>query len=161
MLNLEATSPEAQEALGAQLARAVDGAAVIYLRGELGAGKTTLARGFLHGLGHPGTVRSPTYTLLEPYQIADRSVYHLDLYRLGDPGELDYLGIRDLLEEGAVLLVEWPERGLGGLPLPDLSLHIAYQDQGRGRRINLIAETPRGRDILRGLGNPPMLETNS
>ena len=146
MLTLEAASEEVQERFGARLAAAVAGECVIYLHGDLGAGKTTLVRGFLRGLGHQGAVKSPTYTLMEPYQVGGRPLYHLDLYRLGDPGELEYLGIRDLLGQGAVLLVEWPERGSGELPPPDLLIDIEYL--ARGRRLRLTAPTDRGRKVL-------------
>jgi tRNA threonylcarbamoyladenosine biosynthesis protein TsaE len=122
---------QAQEALGATLAGLVPASCVIYLEGDLGAGKTTLARGFLRGLGHQGTVKSPTYTLLEPYELDGRNCYHFDLYRLGHPEELEYLGVRDLLENDAVLLVEWPEKGQGELPEADLILHLEYLDEGR------------------------------
>ena len=150
MLTLEAASEEVQERFGARLAAAVAGECVIYLHGDLGAGKTTLVRGFLRGLGHQGAVKSPTYTLMEPYQVGGRPLYHLDLYRLGDPGELEYLGIRDLLGQGAVLLVEWPERGSGELPPPDLLIDIEYL--ARGRRLRLTAPTDRGREVLDSLG---------
>lgn len=146
MLTLEAASEEVQERFGARLAAAVAGECVIYLHGDLGAGKTTLVRGFLRGLGHQGAVKSPTYTLMEPYQVGGRPLYHLDLYRLGDPGELEYLGIRDLLGQGAVLLVEWPERGSGELPPPDLLIDIEYL--ARGRRLRLTAPTDRGQKVL-------------
>ncbi len=99
-----------QEALGARLADVCTVPMLIFLEGDLGAGKTTLARGFLRGLGHRGAVKSPTYTLIEPYEIDGRKVYHLDLYRVADPAELDYLGLREMLAEEAVLLIEWPER---------------------------------------------------
>jgi len=146
MITLEAASEQAQEQIGAGLAAAVSGECVIYLYGDLGAGKTTLTRGFLRGLGHQGAVKSPTYTLMEPYQVAGRPVYHLDLYRLADPGELEYLGIRDLLEQGAVLLVEWPERGEGELPPPDLVVDIQYLSSGR--RLGFTAPTEEGLRVL-------------
>lgn len=146
MLTLDAASEGAQERIGAGLAAAVTGECVIYLHGDLGAGKTTLVRGFLRGLGHRGAVKSPTYTLMEPYRAGGRPLYHLDLYRLGDPGELEYLGIRDLLGPGAVLLVEWPERGRGELPPADLLIDIEYLT--RGRRLRLTGSTDRGRKLL-------------
>ena len=146
MLTLEAASEEAQEWFGAELAAAVAGECVIYLHGDLGAGKTTLVRGFLRGLGHQGAVKSPTYTLMEPYRVSGRRVYHLDLYRLADPGELEYLGIRDLLGQKAVLLVEWPERGVGELPPADLLIDIEYLRNGR--RLTVTAATERGEKLL-------------
>lgn len=140
---------EQQLAFGARLAPCLPSQCVVYLEGELGTGKTTLARGLLAALGHRGAARSPTYTLLEPYELADRVLYHLDLYRLGDPLELDYLGLRDLLGEAALWLVEWPERGVGMLPLPDLRIRIEHA--GMGRRLLIEGMTPVGRAVVETL----------
>ncbi len=128
---LHLVGEQAQDAFGRSLAGFLAAPCVIYLEGDLGTGKTTLVRGILRGLGHAGSVRSPTYTLVEPYDIAGMRLYHLDLYRLGDPEELEYLGMRDLLEASSVLLVEWPERGAGALPPPDLVIHIAHASAAR------------------------------
>jgi tRNA threonylcarbamoyladenosine biosynthesis protein TsaE len=136
------------EALGARLAGGFT-PGIVYLHGELGTGKTTLARGLLRGLGHTGKVRSPTYTLVEPYQLAQGTVYHLDLYRLGSPEELEWLGLRDMLGERALLLVEWPERGAGVLPSPDLDIHIDYA--GAGRIVRLHAASAAGDRLLAAL----------
>lgn len=122
---------QAQDAFGRRMAAVLRAPCVIHLQGELGAGKTALARGLLRGLGRRGAVRSPTYTLLEPYDLPGLSLYHLDLYRLGDPEELEYLGLRDLLDGDSVLLVEWPERGTGVLPEADLTIRIDYAGEGR------------------------------
>lgn len=143
---IEAGSQQEQEEYGAALARVAPPACVIYLEGELGAGKTTLVRGFLRGLGYRGLVKSPTYTLVEPYDLKRRRCYHFDLYRLAHGLELEYIGIRDLLEEEAILLVEWPERGAGELPEPDLRIIIHYRETGRS--IELLAETTVGRELL-------------
>jgi tRNA threonylcarbamoyladenosine biosynthesis protein TsaE len=149
MLRLHTSSPEQQEMVGAALAAACPEGAIIYLHGNLGAGKTTLVRGFIHSLGHSGAVKSPTYTLMEPYQIGQASFCHIDLYRLADAGELEYLGLRDLMQEGATLLVEWPERGEGELPQPDLLIHIEHEPQGRN--LQLSAKTERGKLLLNGV----------
>ena len=135
MTTLDVADAGMQERVGALLAAACPRPAVIYLEGDLGAGKTTLARGFLRALGQAGPVRSPTYTLLEPYDLATGPVFHLDLYRLADAGELEYLGLRDLTGDRAILLIEWPERGTGGLPPPDLRIRITHH--GAGRRLEL------------------------
>ncbi len=146
-----AGSQEAQEALGRRLASACIAPCVIYLQGDLGAGKTTLVRGFLRGLGYQGVVKSPTYTLIEPYPLPGYSCYHLDLYRLADPGELEYLGLRDMLQGDAVLLVEWPEQGRGGLPEADLRIRITHE--ANGRRLDMEAGTAIGQGVLDRLGN--------
>ncbi|MYE12488.1 MAG: tRNA (adenosine(37)-N6)-threonylcarbamoyltransferase complex ATPase subunit type 1 TsaE [Gammaproteobacteria bacterium] len=104
---------------------------LVFLRGELGAGKTTLVRGILRGLGHQGAVKSPTYTLLEPYEFGDRSIYHFDFYRIEDPEELSFIGIDELLSDAALKLVEWPERAGGRLPVPDLELVLTIAGEGR------------------------------
>lgn len=135
MSNCPLPSPEATEALGARLAGAVPAGAVVYLCGDLGAGKTTLARGWLRALGHTGAVRSPTYTLVEPYALAEQPVVHLDLYRLTDPRELEFLGVRDFVDGRTVMLVEWPERGHGVLPPPDLTVELRYAGDGRSARL--------------------------
>lgn len=115
---------------GAALADAlleVSGAAIVVaIQGELGAGKTTLVGGVINALGIAGAARSPTYTLIEPYEAHGRHIYHLDLYRLADPQEVEALGVRDLLMPDAVLLIEWPERGAGALPDADLAIAIRY-----------------------------------
>lgn len=133
-------------ALGAALAQAVQAPCILFLKGDLGAGKTTLARGFLRGKGYVGPVRSPTYTLVEPYPLVHETVYHLDLYRLADAEELEYLGLRDMLQVQNILLIEWPERGEGWLPGVDLELQILHQQDGRN--VVLKAKSPEGERII-------------
>ena len=134
------------EALGARLAPALADGTVVFLRGELGAGKTTLVRGILRGLGHAGAVKSPTYTLVEPYRLGGRTIYHFDLYRLNDPEELEFLGVRDYLSGSGICLIEWPERGAGVLAEADLE--IAIERSPDGRVVRMHAHTPRGTAAL-------------
>ncbi len=132
--------------VGGRLAAACRGGTMIYLKGQLGAGKTTLVRGFLRRLGYTGPVKSPTYTLVEAYEVDDLIVYHLDLYRIGDPMELEYVGVRDLLSNDAVCLVEWPECGAGVLPPADLIVELDYVTHGRS--LSFHALTSAGREIV-------------
>jgi tRNA threonylcarbamoyladenosine biosynthesis protein TsaE len=132
-------------AFGAELAQVSEGQGVIFLEGDLGMGKTTLCRGVLQGFGHKGAVKSPTYTLVEPYELKDKQVYHFDLYRLSDPEELEYLGIRDYFDNQALCLIEWPDKGAGILPQPDLTLSITVE--GRGRRIQWQSGTQFGQQL--------------
>ena len=104
---------------------------VVFLRGDLGAGKTTLTRGFLQAFGHKGAVKSPTYTLIESYQYDAVALHHLDLYRLGDPEELEFMGLRDLMSRNSFFLIEWPEKGAGWLPEPELEIHLQYHGTQR------------------------------
>ena len=123
----------ATEALGKRLAAWLTPGKTVYLRGELGAGKTTLVRGLLRALGHQGAVKSPTYTLIEPYEFQNFSVIHCDFYRISDPAELMFLGLSDMLEQRPVLLIEWPEQAAGSpeLPAADVIIDLAYTDTGR------------------------------
>lgn len=130
-MTLEPGDEAAQVAIGHQLAEALEHRGIVYLNGELGAGKTTLARGVLRALGHDGAVKSPTYTLVEPYDLDTGRVYHFDLYRLGDPEELEFLGARDMLADEALTLVEWPVRGEGWLPAADVVITLSLIDKGR------------------------------
>lgn len=133
MTTLTLKSAEDTAALGAAVARALldRAGAVLYLQGPLGAGKTTLARGLLRALGVQGAIRSPTYTLLEPYDIGGRTLVHLDLYRLNDERELEPLGLRDYPPERCWWLVEWPERGGARLPPADLVVTLAHDGATR------------------------------
>ena len=111
--------------------------AILFLTGDLGAGKTTLVRGMLRGMGYHGIVTSPTYTLVEQYRLADRSVSHFDLYRLETPQELEMIGLRDMLSPSSILFFEWPERGMGQLPSPHYRVDIRYS--GKIRRLTVEA----------------------
>jgi tRNA threonylcarbamoyladenosine biosynthesis protein TsaE len=150
---LKLPSPEATDLLGRDLARAVLAEApetlCIYLRGDLGAGKTSLARAFLRGCGHAGRVPSPTYTLVEPYDSAGYKFFHMDLYRLQDPGELEYLGLAEMCSPGSILLVEWPERGAGSLLPGDLELELKVDSAGRDCR--MVANSTTGAAILQSM----------
>lgn len=138
-------------ALGGRLAQVCNDAIVIYLHGQLGAGKTTLVRGFMRSMGYTGAVKSPTYTLIEPYEVGGWRLYHLDLYRVQNSAELAFLGLRELYEGKVIMLVEWPERGVGFLPPADLVLDIEYALAGR----SLIPQplTPVGEAIVKALAS--------
>ncbi|MBT8047307.1 MAG: tRNA (adenosine(37)-N6)-threonylcarbamoyltransferase complex ATPase subunit type 1 TsaE [Xanthomonadales bacterium] len=137
-------SEQAVGELAKQFAAVLQPPAVMYLRGDLGAGKTTFARAYIHALGFQGYVKSPSYGLLETYKAGGQNVLHLDLYRIEDPEELEYLAIRDLFDETAVLLVEWPDRGEHYLPAPDLVLEFGEKDEVRFVVCTVCSENGRG-----------------
>jgi tRNA threonylcarbamoyladenosine biosynthesis protein TsaE len=132
---------------GAALAQVCASGAVVWLCGTLGAGKTTLSRGWLQALGHCGAVKSPTYTLVEPYTLPCGSVYHFDLYRVNDPEELELMGIRDYFSSAHLCLIEWPEKAGDLLPTPDLSITLAA-DGAEGRLLTIDAYSVRAQQWL-------------
>ena len=134
---------------GAELGAALPDGIVVFLEGELGAGKTTLTRGVLRSFGHNGAVKSPTYTLVEPYDLDGKTLYHFDLYRMVDPEELEFMGIRDYLSHGNYCLVEWPNRGEGVLTAPDLRVMIAVSAKGREIVLNGLTEC--GQQVIENL----------
>ncbi len=148
-MNLRLEDEAATAAFAAVLAESLSGIQLITLSGDLGTGKTTLVRALLRALGYRGRVKSPTYTLVESYDINNRPVYHFDLYRLAHPDELEYLGFMDYMESDALCLIEWPERASGILPNADLEIlldHLKY-----GRQLRVLAGTPSGEAVCRFL----------
>ena len=140
----------AQEALGEALGRLLRPGTVIHLRGEIGAGKTTLTRGLLRGLGVTVPVKSPTYTLVEPYETPRAAVYHFDLYRLADPEELHFFGAEEYFSPETICILEWAERAGDELPLPDLIVQADYRDAD-SRTVRLEARTEAGQAIVEAL----------
>jgi tRNA threonylcarbamoyladenosine biosynthesis protein TsaE len=141
-LTLNVMGEEAMTQLGSHLAKVTAGVGVIFLEGDLGAGKTTLSRGIIRGLGHEGAVKSPTFTLVEPYEIGNVRAFHFDLYRLVDPEELEFMGVRDYFDGNVLCLIEWPQLGAGFLPKPDLTITIRPHEQGRS--VTLSPQGARG-----------------
>lgn len=127
-------------ALGRRWATCLQPGSVVTLSGDLGAGKTTLVRGFLEGLGYKGIVRSPTFTLIENYSIGEVSIHHFDLYRVEDPDELELIGYRDYLNNRDICLVEWPEKGGGLFSSPAVDLHITHTREGRDIEYRLLTD---------------------
>jgi tRNA threonylcarbamoyladenosine biosynthesis protein TsaE len=138
---------EADTALfGARLASVIEPRLKIYLSGDLGSGKTTLVRGALRALGYQGTVKSPTYTLVETYRVSSLYLYHFDFYRLKHQDEWDEAGLRELFDDCGACLVEWPEQARDRLPEPDLVVTLNLE--GKGRRIEVAAKTDKGRQCV-------------
>jgi tRNA threonylcarbamoyladenosine biosynthesis protein TsaE len=148
-LDIKLPDPAATEALGRALAPGAAPGRVVHLRGDLGAGKTTLARGLLRGLGHGGRVKSPTYTLVEPYELSSLHFYHFDFYRLKNKEEWEEAGFREYFNAQSLCVVEWPERAEGLLSPPDLKVTLAFE--GEARRARVEARTEAGRAWLSSL----------
>ena len=129
------------EQFGAELFKTLPSKCLVFLYGDLGAGKTTLVRGFLRAAGYDGAVKSPTYTLVEEYTIDSRKIFHFDLYRVADPDELEWIGIRDYFDQDSVCFIEWPDKGKGFLPEPDSV--ITLKPQGLGRSLNMEYGNPK------------------
>lgn len=154
VLALNLSDESATRALGAAIARGVEPGMVITLQGDLGAGKTTLVRGLLGALGHSGRVRSPTFTLVEPYILSRIDCYHFDLYRLDHPAEWRSSGFRDYLSARALCLIEWPERAAGELPQVDVAITLVVCDAGR--KASLEATTTLGERCIQQIEQQPL-----
>tara|TARA_Y100000588_G_C13937678_1_gene788638 strand:- start:328 stop:792 length:465 start_codon:yes stop_codon:yes gene_type:complete len=148
---IEIDTAAEMEALGGAIADAATVALTVHLSGELGAGKTTLVRGYMRRLGYKGAVKSPTFTLVESYTLDNRVVHHFDLYRLEDPEELEFIGLDEYFEVGADCLVEWPDHGRSGLPDPDIEIYLGTC--GVKRVAKLSADTEYGRRLLATIEN--------
>ncbi len=154
MFNIDIHDEAAMLQLGARLAVSLKPPLVIHLSGQLGAGKTTLVRGLLTALGHVGAVKSPTYTLVEPYEQLYPKCYHFDLYRLSDPEELESAGIRDYLQPDSVCMIEWPERGKGFMPAANLYIEIKHHKLHSGQRqVKLQPVDPDAEPLLKLLSD--------
>ena len=149
MIAIAADDETSMLTLGGHLAALLKGSGAVFIRGDLAAGKTTLCRGMLHAMGHIGAVKSPTFTLVEPYEIQGAEVSHFDLYRLSDPGELDYIGIDEYFAREGLCLVEWPEKAAGQLPQHDLEITIDVL--GKKRNIGIQAMSVDGETICESL----------
>jgi tRNA threonylcarbamoyladenosine biosynthesis protein TsaE len=148
-LDIKLPDPAATEALGRAVAAGAAAGRVLHLRGELGSGKTTLVRGLLRALGHTGRVKSPTYTLVEPYELSSLHFYHFDFYRLKNRDECEQTGFRDYFNAQAMCVVEWPERAGGLLSPPDLEIHLLFE--GEARRAQARARSEAGKAWLSSL----------
>ncbi len=135
---IELPKSEDTEALGAALWMALPQKCLLFLQGDLGAGKTSLVRGMLRAAGYTRAVKSPTFSLVEEYQIGSRWVFHFDLYRLKDPEELEWIGLMDYLQREAICCIEWPQMGAGYLPPATIELTLGYQETGRIAQITTV-----------------------
>lgn len=140
-MKFELLNSEETEEFGAALLNALPHKCLLFLYGDLGAGKTTLVRGMLRAAGHVGTVKSPTYSLVEEYPLTDLTVFHFDLYRLKDPEELEWIGMQDFLQQTALCCIEWPQMGEGYLPRADVEVRLLHQADGRTIEINVLANS--------------------
>ena len=154
MLKMHLPDEAATRALGARLARVLEPGLSVYLRGDLGSGKTTLVRGLLRGLGYAGRVKSPTYTLVELYTVSRLNLYHFDFYRFRDPKEWRDAGFNEYFNDASICLVEWPEKAAGLLPAADLD--IALEFAGDGRDLSVRAGTESGKACLHRLMQMPL-----
>ncbi len=146
-LSLLLEDEAAQIALAEKVANVLDGSFILLLSGDLGTGKTTFARSFIHASGFDGVVKSPTYTLVEPYPVSNQRIcYHFDLYRLGEPEELEFIGVRDYFNETDVCLIEWPEKAAGFLPPADWKCEFEYLKKGRNLKISALSD--KGKDLM-------------
>lgn len=136
-------------AIGKAIGRGLGGKGSVFLKGDLGTGKTTLCRGILRAMHHEGAVKSPTFTLVEPYDLAEGQVFHFDLYRLSSPDELEYIGVDDYFANNNLCLVEWPERAIDHLPNADLLIELFVA--GRSRRIKVVANSEHGKQVVEQL----------
>lgn len=154
MLKMHLPDEAATRALGARLARVIEPGLFVYLHGDLGSGKTTLARGLLRGLGYQGRVKSPTYTLVELYTVSRLNLYHFDFYRFREPKEWCDAGFNEYFNDASVCLVEWPEKAAGLLPVADLGIAFAFA--GDGRDLEIRAGTESGEACLNRLMQMPL-----
>ncbi len=145
---IELNDSDETEALGAALWKILPKKCLVYLYGDLGAGKTALMRGLLRQAGHGGAVKSPTYSLVEEYHLPEHRVFHFDLYRLKDPEELEWFGINDYLSQEALCCIEWPQMGEGHLPPADIELKLSHQGHRRIIEINVLADSLKNKLLI-------------